>query len=308
MTNKKHRLLLGAHMSVAGGLEKAIQNGELLNCSAIQIFTKSNRQWYAKPISKDEEILFQKTLKNSSIVSVIAHSSYLINIGSPLKLIEEKSYISLVQELQRCKQLGIKFLVIHPGAHLKDDINKCLTRITHNLDKALIEVPGNVSILLENTAGQGTNLGYSFEQLAIIREKAQNKKRIQFCFDTCHAFAAGYDLRSAQTYKAVWEKYDQIIGIEHLKAIHINDSQKSLSSRIDRHEHIGKGKLGLEFFDLLFNDPRFFDIPKILETPKKNDLKDDKVNLETLRNLLSDQTKKLLDFKEEQGNSSKKTS
>ena len=221
MTNKKHTLLLGAHMSIAGGFEKAIKRGESIHCTVIQIFTKNNRQWYAKPITKQEEIIFKNTVKNSSILSVIAHASYLINIGSPLKHIEEKSYNSLVEELQRCEQLGIKYLVIHPGAHLNGTIDECITRIAYNLNKALTQIPG-ISILLENTAGQGTNIGYSLEQLALIREKTQAKERIHFCFDTCHAFAAGYDIRSLQAYIAFWENYNQIIGIKHLKAIHIN--------------------------------------------------------------------------------------
>lgn len=293
MTNKKHRLLLGAHISIAGGFEKAIERAESIGCTALQIFTKNNRQWLAKPITKQEEVAFQTVLKNSSILSIVAHSSYLINIGSPLQNIEEKSYISLVEELQRCKQLGIQFLVIHPGAHLNKDIDQCLTRVAYNLDKALTQI-NDVTILLENTAGQGTNIGYSLEQLAEIRKRASNKEHIQFCFDTCHAFAAGYDMRSTTGYIAFWKEYDRIIGIKHLKAIHINDSQKGLASRVDRHEHIGKGKLGLEFFSLIMNDQQLFDIPKILETPKENDLEDDKINIEALKKVLKKETKEIL--------------
>ncbi len=294
MTKNKHHLILGAHMSIAGGYEKAIQRGESIGCTTIQIFTKNNRQWYAKPITKNEEILFKKALKKSSIVSVIAHTSYLINIGSPRKHIEKKSLESLIQELQRCKQLGIRYIVLHPGAYLDGNKEECLDRIAHNLDKVLTQVPKEPSILLENTAGQGTNIGYIFEQLAYIRKKVKNKQRIKFCFDTCHAFTAGYDFRTSKTYSTMWKEYERIIGIQNLKAIHINDSQRELNSHIDRHEHIGKGKLGLDAFKLLFNDPHFFDIPKILETPKKQDLKDDKKNMDRIKKLLSEKTKKIL--------------
>ena len=292
---KEHQLLLGAHMSIAGEIRLAIERGESIGCTAIQIFTKSNRQWHAKPISKENITAFKQAYKNSSLQSVIAHAAYIVNIGSPNKDLEKKSFDSLKIELNRCADLNIPYLIVHPGSHGNTDENSCLNRINVNINKLLTET-ADCTILLEIMAGQGSIVGYTFEHLAHIINNSDHKKRIGVCFDTCHAFAAGYDFRTEKTYNLMWEQFDKIIGINKLKAIHINDSQKDIGSRVDRHAEIGKGKIGLKAFELLLNDPNFFDIPKVLETPK-DDLADYKKNMEILINLLSKKTEKLLHVK-----------
>lgn len=285
---KKKQLLLGAHMSIAGGFEQAIIRGEELECTAIQIFTKSNRQWAAKPITVEQANLFKETLqKSSSVQFVMAHASYLINIGSADKTAAEKSVKALIEELKRCHTLGIPYLVLHPGAYTKTTLEESIHLISEYLNYAFDEDPGSTIVLLENTAGQGKSVGSTFEQLRAIYKKVKKKKRIGFCFDTCHAFAAGYDFTTPEKYKALWKHFDEVIGIEHLKAFHINDSVKGLGSHVDRHSNIGKGKIGIEAFRLIMNDPRFSDIPKVLETPKViSDMEQDQINLNLLRSLL----------------------
>lgn len=289
---KKHTLLLGAHMSIAGKMSYAIDLGESIGCTAIQIFTKSNRQWHAKAITQAEAMAFKEAWKNSSITSVIAHASYLINIGSPNKNLEHKSVTALTLEMERCALLDVPYLVLHPGSHSDTDEEECLKRMSKNLDEIFKHVPHG-SILLETMAGQGTSVGHTFEQLAQIIKHSKHKKRLGVCFDTCHAFAAGYDFTTEQSYKAMWKKFDKIIGINKLKAIHVNDSKQTCGSHVDRHADIGKGKMGTKAFELLFNDPHLFDIPKILETPR-SELSDYRKNMDTLVDLLSNKTKKLL--------------
>jgi len=289
-----HRLLLGAHISIAGGMEKAFDRAALIGCTCMQIFTKSNLQWSAKPLTEEKIIQFTQRAQLSSIRPVIAHTSYLINLGSSSQDIEKKSISSLHIELSRCHALHIPYLVLHPGAYVKGSINVCLKKIAHNLNTVFNQVPGKTIILLENMAGQGTVIGYALEQLASIYEESSFKHRLGFCIDTCHAFTAGYDLRNKEAYNAFWQQFDSILGINKLKVIHINDSVKGLGSRIDRHTHIGKGTLTLETFRLLFNDPRFFDIPKILETPKDNGFQADIDNIKTIMQLLTNETKTIL--------------
>ena len=286
MTRDKKSLLLGTHVSIAGGPEQAIYRGEAIGCTAIQIFTKSNRQWLAKPLEQEEIDAFRKAWNNSTIQSVIAHAAYLINIGSSNPETVKKSTQSLAIELERCQQLGIPYLVLHPGSRGDLSEKECLQQITQQLDTVLESTPGNTILLLETMAGQGSNMCYRFEQIASIYQESRNKERLGVCFDTCHVFAAGYDLRTEETYQAVWNEFDTIIGLHLLKAIHINDSKKELNSHVDRHEHIGKGELGSNAFQLLFNDERFFDIPKILETPKKRP-EDDLHNIQTIKGLVS---------------------
>ncbi len=293
MSDKKHRLLIGAHISIAGGLEKAIERGESIECTTIQIFTKSNRQWKAKHLTKEEIENFKDACKQSNIKPVVAHATYLINIGSPKKEVEQKSIKALKLELERCEKLGIPYLVLHPGSCLKTDETECLNRIAANLDYIFEQVPDHTQVLLETMAGQGSSTCYSFEQIAHIIKKSKHQKRIGVCLDTCHIFAAGYDLRTKKNYNKVWKNFDNTVGLHKLKAIHANDSKKELGSRIDRHEDIGKGKLGKNAFKLLFNDKRFFDIPKIIETPKET-LEDDAHNIKTIMSLLSKETKKIL--------------
>ena len=296
MHTKKKTLLLGAHISISGGLEKAFSRGESIGCTAIQMFTKSNRQWNCKPLTALEIQLFKDAWKQSYIQDVIVHAAYLINIGSSNPEVMRKSSLALKEELSRCEQLGIPYLVLHPGSNGDGSPEVSLAQIAEQLDLVLTAVPGKTQILLETMAGQGSNLCSQFEELAAIYKASHHKNRIGVCFDTCHAFAAGYDMRTQESYQALWENFDKIIGLTLLKAIHVNDSKKELGSRVDRHEDIGKGKLGLEAFKLLFNDSRFFTIPKILETPK-DDLSQDLKNMQKIVSLLSPETKKIMEVK-----------
>ena len=293
---KQHSLLLGAHMSIADKIYLAIERGESIGCTAIQIFTKSNRQWNAKHLTDEEIIIFKNKWKQSSIQSIITHATYLINIGSPDKDIEKKSIDAVAMELERSASLGIPYLVLHPGSHSTTDEKLCIKQISKNLDMVLKHNP-TMTILLETMAGQGTNIGHTFEQLAEIMQQSSVKKQLGVCFDTCHAFAAGYDFRTEKTYNALWEQFDTIIGLDALKVIHLNDSKTPLGSRIDRHTDIGKGTIGLKAFELFINDPRFFDIPKILETPKET-IADDKRNIETIIELMGKKTRTLLHYNE----------
>jgi len=290
---KKQKLLLGAHMSIAGGMYQAIVRGQEIDCTAIQVFTKSNRQWGSKPLIQEDIVRFKKTWEDSSIKSIIAHSTYLINLGSPKPEILKKSLSSLEDELKRCKQLGIGYLVLHPGSCLSSSEKDCIQQIADALDKVLGKTDGTVKILLETTAGQGTGVGYTFEQIAAIFEHAKQKRRLGVCLDTCHIFAAGYDFRTKKGYEQVINQFDKIIGLHRLKAIHVNDSMRDLGTRVDRHEDIGRGKIGLDGFKYLFNDERFFDIPKILETPEGT-LESYAKNMRVIKNLLTSKTKKIL--------------
>lgn len=285
---KQKELLLGAHMSIAGGIENALIAGQSIDCTVIQIFTHSNRQWKMHPLKEENAELFKQMQKTSSIKSVVAHAGYLLNIGSPKAPMREKSVNVLIEELVRCQQLGIPALVLHPGAYLDGSPDECFEHIGKNIDHALANVPGTTMILIEVMAGQGTVVGSTFEELALIRQLVQHKSRVGICFDTCHAFAAGYDFTTKAGYEKMWKDFDRIIGLEHLKAMHFNDSKKECGSRVDRHEHIGKGKLGLEPFRLLLKDQRFVGVPKILETPHehKDILADYAQNLAILKSLV----------------------
>jgi len=287
---KKHTLLLGAHISIADSLEKAFERGESIGCTTIQIFTKSNRQWYAKPITQEQADLFKFTYKSSTIKPVVVHASYLINLCSPDQDTEKKSITALIEELERCEQLGISLLVLHPGSHGKNTQEDGLQKIITNIDYALEHAKSSTQIALEIMAGQGTQTCSTFERLSYVINSSRYKDRLGVCFDTCHAFAAGYDFRDTKSYSQLWSDFDDIIGLEKLKVIHVNDSKKECGSHIDRHENIGKGELGLEPFRLLFNDKRFFDIPKILETPG-DDLNDYAQNMTIITHLISPENK-----------------
>ena len=284
-----HRLLYGAHMSIAGGLDKAIYAGQSIGCTTIQLFTKSNRQWTTSELTEEDITSFKQAKKNTDINPIIAHTAYLINIGSPQKNIEQKSIESLMVELDRCNKLSIPYLVLHPGSHLGTNEQYCLDQITENINTIFEKQQGQTMLLLELMAGQGSTVCYTFEQLAYIFNHIKNKKQIGFCFDTAHAWAAGYDFSTPQTYKTMWQQFDDIAGLENLKVLHINDSKTLRGSYVDRHETIGKGTIGLEAFTLLMNDERFFDVPKILETPKDT-IEDDAYNMEILRKIYSDPT------------------
>ncbi len=293
MTREKSRLLLGAHMSIAGGIQKAVIRGAAIGCTTIQIFTKNNRQWFTKKLQPEMIRAFKRVAKETNISPIVAHASYLINLGSPHPNTVTKSIQSLVDEIERCELLGIPYLVLHPGSHLSSGEKNCLKQIATNIDYVMKQTTGKVMLLLETMAGQGSGVCYTFEHIASIREMVNCKNKIGVCLDTCHVFVAGYDLRNKTNYQLLWKKFDDIIGLTHLKVIHINDSKKRLGTRVDRHEGMGKGEIGLECFRLLFNDKRFFDIPKILETPKET-LEDDARNLRIIKELLSLDTQRIL--------------
>ena len=260
--------LLGAHVSTSGGVDKAPLNGTSLGCEAIQVFTRNQMQWRARPLSEPEIVGFRQGLKECGIRVTVSHDSYLINLGSPEPVVLQKSLDAFADEIERCEQLGIPFLVFHPGSHVGCGETTGLRRIADSLNAVLGQKPKyKTQVLLENTAGQGSNLGYRFEHLAEILAKMETPNRLGVCLDTCHLFASGYDLRTLSTYEATFREFDAIVGLGRVKVFHLNDSKKSLSSRVDRHENIGKGELGLQPFRFLLNDPRFAGLPMLLETP-----------------------------------------
>ncbi|MBN1917463.1 MAG: deoxyribonuclease IV [Verrucomicrobia bacterium] len=280
-------MLLGAHMSIAGGLHKALERGKSVGCDIVQIFVKSSNQWKAKPLTDEDIRLFSDAKKATGISIVVGHTSYLINVASPDPLTYRKSLEALRLELERAEALGIPFLVLHPGSHMGEGEQAGLNTIAESLDKVHAGLPGlRVKIALEITAGQGTNLGFRFEHLAQIIGSVREPERLAVCFDTCHAFAAGYDIRTKKAYTATMQQFDEILGLDRLAVIHLNDAKKELASRIDRHEHIGKGHIGLDGFRWLLNDKRLQKIPMSLETHKGKDLKEDIENLATLRSLI----------------------
>jgi len=281
--NTAKKRYLGAHISIAGGAYNAFKHGEALGCDTIQIFVKSANQWRAKPLSDEEIEKFHTEQKRTGITPVIAHDSYLINLGSPDNIMLEKSRQAFLIEMERCEKLGIPNLVAHPGSHMKAGEEAGINQIAESLNWLLERADSfNVTITLEITAGQGTNLGYKFEQIAAMIDKTNNPEKLAVCFDTCHAFAAGYNIASKDGYKQTWDEFDRIIGLNKLAVIHLNDSKKELGSRVDRHEHIGQGMIGKNAFELIMNDKRLENIPKIIETPKGDDSLMDEVNLELL--------------------------
>ena len=284
---KRSGPLLGAHMSIAGGVDKALLEGKKVDCDVIQIFTKSSRQWAAQPYSKEEIQNFLTNQKETGIVTVIAHDSYLLNLGSPDEGLRKRSVRAFVDEMERCETLSIPYLIAHPGAHVGSGEEEGIKAIGRSLDEIHKACPGfKARIALEITAGQGSNLGYRFEQIRSMIDATEESDRLRVCFDTEHAFAAGYDIRAKEGYERTFGEFDEIIGIKLLAAFHLNDSKKEFHSRVDRHEHIGKGHIGVEAFRLLMNDQRFWGIPMCLETPKGPDLKEDVMNLKTLRGLI----------------------
>lgn len=276
--------LLGAHVSIAGGYDQAIVRGEKIGATCIQIFTKSNRQWYAKPITDHDVAAFLSQQKQSSVQIVVAHASYLINLASDKPETAQKSIQALTDELLRCEKLQIPYLVLHPGTYPATDRNESLLTIAKRINIALQEAqPKHTTLLLETMAGQGSTVGKTFQELAEIIKHVTHKSRIGVCVDTCHIFAAGYSFHDNRSYDKLWQQFDEIIGLNKLKVFHVNDSKKEHGSFVDRHEHIGQGKITPTAFKLLMQDPRFVSIPKILETPKENDeFEDDKRNLATL--------------------------
>jgi deoxyribonuclease-4 len=279
--------LLGAHMSIAGGVGNALLEGKKVDCDAIQIFTKSSRQWASKPYTKEEIEFFDSNRKETGISRIIAHDSYLLNLGSPDSVLRARSVAAFIDELERCETLAVTNLVAHPGSHTGAGEAVGIKTIAKSLDEVHKACPGyNVKITLEITAGQGSNLGYRFQQIGDIMDATKESERLRVCFDTEHAFAAGYDIRTKDGYEQTFSEFDDAIGIKLLAAFHLNDSKKEFNSRVDRHEHIGKGFIGVEAFRLLMNDRRFWGLPMCLETPKGPDLKEDRENLTLLRGLI----------------------
>ncbi|MDQ6693538.1 MAG: deoxyribonuclease IV [Chloroflexota bacterium] len=285
---------LGAHMSTAGGYYKALERASLVDCTAVQLFTKNANQWAGKVLTEDEAGLFKQTRDNLGYApgDIIAHDSYLINLATPDDVLWEKSLAAFGHELDRCSMLGIPGLVTHAGAHMGSGEEAGLERIAQSLERVLgARTDGDVTVLLETTAGQGTCLCYCFEHLARVMEllSAPARRHVAVCWDTCHLFASGIDFTDAVKYERMVESFDRIVGLDKLWAIHMNDSKKGLGSRVDRHDHIGKGAIGIEPFRFIMNDPRLSGLPKVLETPKGDDKKDelaeDRVNLALLRGL-----------------------
>ena len=277
-------LLLGVHVSISGGIDQAVARATALDCTAMQIFTKNASQWRAKPLAEREAQAFRSALAQSQIRSVLAHDSYLINLAAPPGENRDKSLAAFRDELERCALLGVPYLVMHPGAHLGDGEEIGINRVAAAFRDLFASAPPEVTVLLENTAGQGTYLGRSFEQLAAIMEQVPNG-RFGVCFDTCHAFAAGYDIATAEGCLQTMAEFDRIIGLQQLRAFHFNDSRKGLASHVDRHEGIGDGTLGTAVFRTLLQDLRFREVPKILETPKGENDALDRANLALLRQL-----------------------
>lgn len=261
----------------------AIRRGHEIGCDAVQVFTSSPQMWKAKPVTEEAASLFKQALAETGIQKVVSHDSYLVNLCNPDPAIREKSRNALKDEVLRCHQFGIPWVVSHIGAHLGQGIEVGIRAAAEELKALFDETPENVMVLAETTAGQGSALDDRFEQIAMLFECVQGSGRLGVCLDTCHIFAAGYDIRSAESYEQTFEEFNQKVGIDHLKVIHCNDSKKPLGSRVDRHENIGEGEIGFEGFRCLVNDPRWENVPIILETP--NAETHHKINLEVLRSL-----------------------
>jgi deoxyribonuclease-4 len=282
----KKKFLIGAHMSIAGGVYNSLTFGKDLGCTTIQIFTKNNNQWKAKELTEEDVKRFVENQKETGISPVVGHNGYLINLASPKEDIYRQSLDSMLIELQRAELLALPYLVMHPGSHLGTGERAGIKKIVRSINWLHRNTKGfRVKICLETTAGQGNAIGFRFEQLAEIIDMVKDDQRLGVCYDTCHTFAAGYDIRTKISYESTFKEFDKIIGIPRLKVFHMNDSMKDFNSRVDRHQHIGEGKIGLEGFRLLMNDSRWEKIPKILETPKEGGTEKDQKNLNVLRKL-----------------------
>ena len=260
---------IGAHVSASGGVENAPVNARSIGARTFALFTKNQRQWKSPSLSPQSIELFKQRCEEFGfrLDMILPHDSYLINLGHPQSEGLQKSREAFLDEMQRCEQLGLSLLNFHPGSHLKEiSLDDCLGRIAESINLALEKTAG-VTAVIENTAGQGTNVGFAFEHLAQIIDRVEDKSRVGVCVDTCHAFAAGYDLSAQEMFDRVWADFDRVVGFSYLRGMHLNDAKKGLNSRVDRHESLGKGVLGAEPFRLLMNDARFDNIPLILETP-----------------------------------------
>lgn len=284
--------IFGAHQSIAGGYYRSAEIARQCGCDCVQLFCKNNNQWRAKEITDDDVTRFQAALREAKLVHPLCHDSYLINLAAPDEELWRRSVEAYIVELERAERLGIPYVVTHPGSFTTSSEEAGLARIAVALDEVHRQTRGlKVKTLLENTAGQGSNLGWKFEHLATILAAVHDPDRIDVCIDTCHLFAAGYEFGTSKQYKATFKQLDTVVGLKLIKAVHLNDSKRELGSRVDRHEHIGQGKIGLDGFRLLVNDPRFRKVPMYLETPKEADgenrgLELDAKNLATLRGLV----------------------
>lgn len=261
----------GAHVSASGGLENAVHNAQAIGATAFALFTKNQRQWSAPPLSAAQIATFKAAMSDAGYTAaqVLPHDSYLINLGHPDSEGLDKSRAAFFEEMERCEQLGLDRLNFHPGSHLKRiSEEESLDRIAESINMAL-QRTSNVTAVLENTAGQGSNLGYRFEQLAYIIERVEDKSRVGVCIDTCHAFAAGYDLRTTEACERTFAEFERIIGFEYLRGMHLNDAMRPLESRVDRHSSLGVGEIGTDCFRYIASDARFDNIPLILETPNE---------------------------------------
>jgi deoxyribonuclease-4 len=280
------RILLGAHMSIRGGVSMAIERARSIQCTAMQIFVKNNMQWFARPLRRDEISAFLDHVQRGELLSIFAHANYLINLAATNPQFHANSIRALSEELTRADQLGLSFLVLHPGAHLGAGEEAGLEKVVESIDHVLAGLPKiKTRIALETTAGQGSCLGNKFEQLAYIISRVREPERLCVCLDTAHVFAAGYDIGSESSLRKTLGEFDRVIGLDRLAAIHLNDSKTACGSRVDRHEHIGKGRIGLDAFRFIMRSRRFHKIPKVLETPKGKELREDVMNLTMLRTL-----------------------
>lgn len=277
---------LGAHESVSGGLHLAFERIQRVGGEALQIFSRNQRQWNPAELSHEEIALFRKAWQNHGSIEVASHGSYLVNLATAKEDLLQKSVDALVLELERCQLLGIEKVVLHPGSHGGDGVEEGLARFVAGLDLAIERARSHSMVLIETTAGQGTGLGSRFEEIGYILGKSKYPDRLAVCVDTCHIFAAGYDIRTYEDYSRTMEEFDRTVGLEKIQFFHLNDSKKELGSRVDRHAHIGQGFIGVEGFRYLLNDPRFATSSMTLETPKDKDLEDDRKNLAVLVSLL----------------------
>lgn len=276
---------LGVHVSIAGGVDLAVERGVALKCDAIQIFNKNNNQWKAFVIQDEVVARFKKNLKASGIHPVVSHASYLINLATSDQALWEKSRDSFAEELERCDRLAIPYLIVHPGSHMGAGEEVGIARVAEALNEIYARKKIKCVTTIEHTAGQGNHIGYKFEHLAEIRKKMRNPRKFAVCFDTCHLVAAGYDYSTPEKYAAMMEAFNKIVGLRSLKVVHFNDSKTPLGSRVDRHDHIGKGTVGKSGFRSFLMDERLADLPGLLETPTDGTGKDEKRNLAALRRL-----------------------
>ena len=289
----KEKILLGAHMSIGGGVHTAIERGCSINCTAIQMFLKNNMQWFARPLTRDEIHAFLEHRQRGELLSIFAHANYLINLATTNPQFLANSIRALSEELTRADQLELPFLVLHPGAHLGAGEEAGLKKIVAAIDRVFRIVPEvKTKIALETTAGQGSCLGHRFEQISFIVENVREPERLCVCLDTAHVFAAGYNIGSETGVKKTFREFDLVIGLNRLAAIHVNDSKAARGSRVDRHQHIGKGQIGLDAFRFIMRDRRFRKIPKVLETPKGEELREDVANLKMLRCLIENRARR----------------